>query len=158
MRTYLAIFFLSALASFLATPWARRLAMKFGAVDVPSERKIHAAPTPRFGGIAVFIGFCLPLAFFYLIENRVSEIFKNYETPVAALVLAGAAMLALGIFDDCRGANARKKLSVQIPTALLLYYLGGFRIDVLSNPFGSPLELGWLSLPFSILWVVMITN
>jgi UDP-GlcNAc:undecaprenyl-phosphate GlcNAc-1-phosphate transferase len=158
MRTYLAIFALAALASYLATPWARRLAEKLGALDLPSDRKVHTNPTPRLGGIAVFIGFCLPLGFFYLVENRVSEIFKSYETPVAALVLAGVAMLALGIYDDCKGADARKKLSVQIPAALCLYFIGGFRIDILSNPFGDPIHLGLFSLPFSVLWIVMITN
>jgi UDP-GlcNAc:undecaprenyl-phosphate GlcNAc-1-phosphate transferase len=157
MRTYIAILILSALASFLATPWARKLAQRLGAVDVPSERKIHSQPTPRLGGIAVFIGFCLPLTTFYILQNRVSAIFRNYEKPVGALVLAGIAMLVLGIYDDCRGADARKKFAVQIPAALFLYYFG-FRVDILSNPFGQPIHLGWLSLPFSILWILMITN
>jgi UDP-GlcNAc:undecaprenyl-phosphate GlcNAc-1-phosphate transferase len=157
MRTYIAILILSALGSFLATPWARRLAKKIGAVDQPSDRKIHSQPTPRLGGIAVFFGFCLPFAIFYILQNRVSTIFRNYEKPVLALVLAGIAMLILGIYDDCRGADARKKFAIQIPTALFLYFFG-FRVDILTNPFGAPIHLGWLSLPFSILWIVMITN
>src|SRR3954469_24780250 len=143
MRTYIAILILSALGSFLATPWARRLPKKIGAVDQPSDRKIHSQPTPRLGGIAVFIGFCLPFGIFYILQNRVSAIFRNYEKPVLALVLAGIAMLILGIYDDCRGADARKKFAVQIPAALFLYYFG-FRVDVLSNPFGQPIHLGWL--------------
>jgi UDP-GlcNAc:undecaprenyl-phosphate/decaprenyl-phosphate GlcNAc-1-phosphate transferase len=157
MRTYFAILILSALASFLATPWARKIAEKLGAIDLPSDRKIHAHPTPRLGGIAVFIGFLAPLASFYLWQNRVTAIFRNYEKPVFALVLAGISMLVLGIYDDCRGADARKKFAVQIPAALFLYYFG-FRVDILSNPFGQPIHLGWLGLPFSVLWILMITN
>lgn len=158
MRTYFAIFILAAFGSYLATPWARRLATKLGAMDLPSERKIHKTPTPRLGGVAVFFGFFMPMALFYIIQNRVSTIFLNYETPVAALVLAGVCMLGLGIYDDCRGADARKKLMVQVPAAILLYWLGGFRITVISNPFGGSFELGWLSAPISVLWIVMITN
>jgi UDP-GlcNAc:undecaprenyl-phosphate GlcNAc-1-phosphate transferase len=158
MRTYVAILFLSALVSFLATPIAKWLAAKLGAVDVPSDRKIHLRPTPRLGGIAVFLGFCLPLTTFYILENRVSAIFRDYETSVAVLLLAGVAMLALGIYDDCRGADARKKFAVQIPAALFLFFVGNFRMETLSNPFGAPIHLGWLALPFSILWIVAITN
>src|SRR5256885_11576768 len=157
MRTYFAILILSALASFLATPWARKIAEKLGAIDLPSDGKIHAHPTPRLGGIAVFIGFLAPLASFYLWQNRVTAIFRNYEKPVFGLLLAGISMLALGIYDDCRGADARKKFAVQIPAALFLYYFG-FRVDVLSNPFGQPIHLGWFALPFSVMWIVMITN
>jgi UDP-GlcNAc:undecaprenyl-phosphate GlcNAc-1-phosphate transferase len=158
MRTYFAIFIVAALASFLATPWARRLAQKLGAMDLPSERKIHREPTPRLGGMAVFIGFVVPMACFYIFQNRVSTVFLDYETPVAALVAAGAIMLGLGIYDDCKGADARKKFAVQIPAALILYYFGNFRIDVLSNPFGDPIHLDWLSLPLSLLWILIITN
>lgn len=158
MRTYFAIFVLSALAAYLATPWARRLAQKLGALDLPSDRKVHRSPIPRMGGVAVFIGFCLPLGAFYVFQNRVSTIFRTYETPVAALLIAGVAMLFLGIYDDCKGADARKKLCVQIPAALCLYFFGGYRIDILSNPFGEQIELGLFALPLSVLWVVMITN
>jgi UDP-GlcNAc:undecaprenyl-phosphate GlcNAc-1-phosphate transferase len=37
-------------------------------------------------------------------------------------------------------------------------YFFGFRIDILSNPFGQTIQLGVLSLPFSVLWILMITN
>ena len=39
------------------TPLVTRLAVKWGVVDRPDSRRIHAHPTPRGGGLAVFIGF-----------------------------------------------------------------------------------------------------
>ena len=158
MKTFIGLFFVASLAAFFATPWARRLARYLGALDIPSDRKIHSRITPRLGGVAVFFGFCMPLITFYLIENRVTTIFLDYETPTFALVLAGAMMLALGIYDDCKGADARKKFTVQIIAATFLYFLGNFRIDILSNPFGDPIHLGYFSYPLSVLWMVMITN
>jgi UDP-GlcNAc:undecaprenyl-phosphate GlcNAc-1-phosphate transferase len=157
MRTFIGIFVVAALGAFFATPWARRLAHRLGALDLPSARKIHSKITPRLGGTAVFFGFCAPLLTFYLIENRVTTIFLNYEKATLALVLAGVAMLGLGIYDDCKGADARKKLSVQTLTAAGLFF-AGFKIDIISNPFGAPIQLGWFSLPLSVLWMVMITN
>jgi UDP-GlcNAc:undecaprenyl-phosphate/decaprenyl-phosphate GlcNAc-1-phosphate transferase len=158
MKTYIGIFFVAAVGAFFATPWARRLAKRLGALDTPSDRKIHSQVTPRLGGLAIFFGFSVPLLAFYLVENRVTTIFLNYEIPTFALLGAGVMMLALGIYDDCKGADARKKFTAQILAATALYFLGGFRIDALSNPFGEPLQLGIFSFPFSVLWVVMITN
>src|ERR1700749_4439517 len=47
--------------SWTATLIVRRLAPKFGFVDKPGGRKIHANPKPLGGGIAIFIGVALPL-------------------------------------------------------------------------------------------------
>ncbi len=46
---------------------------------------------------------------------------------------------------------------MQFAVAGLLYQLG-FRIDVLANPFGEPIALGWASLPFTMLWIVGVIN
>ena len=157
MKTYVAILVISALAAFFFTPLMRRLALRFGAIDLPGERKVHQKPMPRFGGLAVFIGFCFPWAGFYLLDNLVTETFQNYEKLFAALMLGASAMLVLGVWDDLRGLNAAQKFSVQILTAVGLYF-AGFQITSLSNPFGAAIVLGAWSLPVSVLWIVGITN
>ncbi|MEW6302085.1 MAG: MraY family glycosyltransferase [Verrucomicrobiota bacterium] len=157
MKTYIATLILSALAAFLLTPLMRRLAFRIGAIDLPGERKVHTEPMARLGGLAVFGGFCFPWIGFYLLDNRVTATFQNYEKMFAALMVGATMMLMLGVYDDVKGLNAPKKFAVQILTAVALYF-GGFQITVLSNPFGDPFQLGWLSLPVSILWIVAITN
>lgn len=156
-KTYLATLVLAGLAAYFSTPFVRQLAVRWGAVDRPGPRKIHAQPMPRLGGLAVFVGFCFPWAGFYLLDNRVTAAFQDYEKLFAALVLGAAAMLGLGIYDDVRGASAPKKLCVQVLVAVGLY-LGGYRIARLSALFGGAVELGWLALPVSVLWMVGITN
>jgi UDP-GlcNAc:undecaprenyl-phosphate GlcNAc-1-phosphate transferase len=156
-KTYLVMLFASALGSFLLTPLARRLAFRWGAVDQPSPRKIHTKPMPRLGGLAVFLGFCLPWGGLYLLHNQVSITFQNYEKLFAALILGAFSMLLLGIYDDIKGANASKKFFVQIATAIALWF-AGYKIEALSNPFGDPIHLGWFSLPISVLWIVGVTN
>lgn len=51
------IAFISAvIISFVMTPWARKLAIKVGALDIPKEsRKIHNKPMPYFGGLAIYV-------------------------------------------------------------------------------------------------------
>lgn len=158
MKTYLVVLVLSSIVAWLLTPWARRVAVLVGAVDHPDEaRKIHSEPMPRLGGLAVFAGFCSPFPLLYLIHNRVSLTFQEYEKMLLALMIASVLMLGLGIYDDMKGAGAWKKFLVQVCAALVLF-LGGFQITELSNPFGKAWTLGPLSLPVTVLWIVGITN
>lgn len=156
-KTYFAILILSALTSAALVPFAQSLASKIGAVDLPNERKIHTAPMPRLGGVAVIAGFFLPWLIFYLLDNRVSLEFQNYEKLLLGLTCCTGLMMALGIYDDTKGADAFKKFVIQSIVALTLYVLG-FRILQISNPFGEPIQLGWLSIPVTALWIVGIVN
>ena len=157
MRTYYAVLVLAAVAAFLATPLVRRLAFRWGAIDLPSVRKVHTEPMPRLGGLAVFAGFWVPWIGLYLVTNRVTEILRTYDKLSLCLALGGSAMLLLGIYDDIKEASARLKFGVQIAVAVGLYS-GGFQITKVSNPFGQALELHWLALPMTVLWIVGITN
>lgn len=156
-KTYLVMFLVSAFGAWVFTPWSIRLARRWGAVDQPSARKVHREPTPRMGGLAVFLGFCLPWAGLYLLDNPVSATFQDFERRFAALVFGAAAMLLLGIYDDIKGANAADKFAGQIGTAVILWW-AGIRIEDIANPWGEPVALGWFSLPISVLWMVGVTN
>ncbi len=157
-RTYLAVLLISAVTSAVATPLAGLLAKRLGAMDLPTPRKIHRIPMPRLGGVAIFLGFCLPLGCLYLVDNSVSSYFRNFEKLTASLVFGAVLMLGLGICDDCRGVNAVKKFLVQILIASLLYLLG-FRIDAFTDPFGErDIQLGLMGFPITIIWIVGVTN
>jgi UDP-GlcNAc:undecaprenyl-phosphate/decaprenyl-phosphate GlcNAc-1-phosphate transferase len=156
-KTYLVMFVLSAVGSFCFTPLARYVAFKWGAVDMPNARKIHKVPMPRLGGVAVFLGFCLPWAGLYLLQNPIALSFRDYERLFAALLLGSTAMFALGVYDDCRGADASKKFLIQLCVATALF-VAGFRIEEITNPWGPDLKLGWFALPVTVLWIVGVTN
>lgn len=158
MKTYLGVLLLAFLSTYFLTPLAKRLAFFLGAVDQPNERKIHKVPMPRLGGVAVFAGFCIPLATLYFLQNRVAYTFLDYEKLIASLMIGATCMMAVGFYDDVKGAGATKKFLVQIAVALGLY-LAGFRITIISNPFGgAPLDLGLFGVPISVFWIVGLTN
>ena len=48
--------------SWLAAWWLRRQAPRWGLIDRPAARKVHAEPTPLGGGLAIWLGVVLPLA------------------------------------------------------------------------------------------------
>lgn len=156
-KTYLLVMLMSGVGGFLLAPLAIRLAFSWGAVDIPNARKVHAKPMPRMGGVAVFLGFCLPWIALYFIDNPVTNTFRDFEKRFAALLGASSAMFLLGIYDDIKGADAPKKLIIQTLAAVGLWS-GGVRIEDLALPWGQSFELGWLSLPITVLWVVGVTN
>ena len=73
MTTILAIFIISLILSLVLTPLAGRLGERFGALDVPGERKVHSSPIPRCGGLAIVAAFLFTLALSTLITTGVSN-------------------------------------------------------------------------------------
>jgi len=158
MRTAVVAFFLSLLCGLILTPIVRRLAHRFGALDhARSSRKIHGRPIPRLGGVAIVIAFYAPLVGLLLFQTSLGDLFVADRDHVIGLFGGGIAIALLGLYDDFRGANAWKKFAVQFGVAGFLYWFG-FQIHEIANPFGEPLPLGWLSLPFTMLWIVGVVN
>lgn len=141
----------AALIALITTPVVRSLAFKVGAVDVPKDnRRMHSRPIPRMGGLAIFLGFLFSVLIYLPLTGQ-----------VRGMLLGSVIIVVLGIFDDIYALGARFKFMVQIIAALCAAF-GGNVITILSNPniFSSNpyWELGILSIPFSVLWIVAITN
>ncbi len=149
---YVVLALLTALViSFLTTPVVKTFAYKVGAIDVPKDaRRMHKVPTPRLGGLAIFIGFMVSILLFVKI------------TPEMKSILLGAVIIVvLGVVDDIMALPAMLKFVVQI-VAASIPATHGVVIQAFSNPniFSDDLYwvLGWLSLPFTVIWIVAITN
>lgn len=141
----------AALVALITTPVVRSLAVRMGAVDVPKDgRRMHDHPIPRMGGLAIFFGFILSVL-----------IFQTLTPALRGMLLGSVIIVVLGILDDIYALPALPKFLVQIVAALVAV-LEGNRIEFLSNPnifSKEPFwELGWLSIPISVLWIVAITN
>eukprot|EP01031_Cornospumella_fuschlensis_P015680 gene15680-19161_t len=121
-------------------------------MDAPDgRRKLHDRPVLRIGGAPIFISLLIGLVI-SIITNRLE--WSNWMP----LILCNALIFSVGFADDLKPLGARVKLIGQIGTALILFALG-LSIDVLSNPFGGGgLQLGWWSLPLTLLWLVAIPN
>ncbi len=158
MRTAAVAFLLSAAVAAIATPIVRRIAVHFGLLDrARDSRRVHGHPVPRLGGLAIMAGFYTPLLALLFHETSVGQIFYGRARAAVALMAAGLVIGALGVYDDLRTTNARKKLAVQVPLAVFLYF-AGFRINEIALPFGLTLQLGWLAIPFTVFWVVGVIN
>ncbi len=155
--TGLLTFGVSALVTLALTPVAIRVAHRFGIVDRPGPRKVHRIPIPRIGGVVVFVGFACGLAF-AVFTTGYANLLPVRTGYWGALAACAVGMLLLGLVDDVVGVSFRGKFAFQI-LASLVVWTAGFRIAVLTHPLDvHRIELGWLSLPITVLWIVGITN
>ena len=156
MAIVVAALLLAMVVTMVSMPLVRRLAVRMGAIDMPgvagtdSERHLHTTPTPRMGGLAIFLGFYCSMAAFVTINPQQS-----------AMLLGAAVIVLLGMVDDVRGLSAKVKLAVQIVAAVIAVS-GGSVINYVSVPTwiseSGHLNLGWLSVPVTVVWIVLITN
>jgi UDP-GlcNAc:undecaprenyl-phosphate/decaprenyl-phosphate GlcNAc-1-phosphate transferase len=145
MAGYIVIFFVALTVSTLATPIARRVAIRLGVVDMPGARKIHASPIPLLGGAAVYLAFVL--AVLLLGGDHPPGFLRQ---PVA-IVVGGTLVAAVGFWDDSRGKRLGPlpKLVAEFLGAAILIW-AGVQVEFLHQP--------ELNVAVTVLWVVGITN
>ncbi len=129
-------------------PWVRGWARDIGLVDKPNSRKVHDGLIPLIGGIVVFPVFMISL----LIAGFPIE--KHW-----ALFLAITIMLITGVIDDRHEIRSWIKFAIQFVAAFLIVVPGGAQVFQLGNLFGfGDVGLDFMSLPFSIIAVVLLIN
>jgi UDP-GlcNAc:undecaprenyl-phosphate/decaprenyl-phosphate GlcNAc-1-phosphate transferase len=151
--------FIAAFAvTFVATPLVRRFVVAAGAIDHPSDRRVHPKATPTMGGLAMYAGFLAALAL-----SRFIPFFKevNEATPEPLAALVGCTlMVGLGAIDDTRGTTPISKITAQIfiAGAIVLF---GVQFAYFWFPFvkNGPVVLsGDLPAILTIAWVVVVAN
>lgn len=147
MQEGLLAFGVALVASLGLTAPVRRLALRIGMVDRPGARKIHQAPIPLLGGLAIYAGFLLAV-----LLTADSAVWTQ-----TAAVLAGATLLAtVGILDDRGLLHHQIKLFVAMPLAGLILLASGVRANVFSLFLPEPAG-AWADAALTVLWVVGIT-
>lgn len=63
MRSYLWVFFISLGLSYVGTFIVSIIVRKIGILDYPDERKIHLKPTPRLGGVPIYIAYVVAITY-----------------------------------------------------------------------------------------------
>ena len=119
MREYLVTLLLAAALCYVITPFVRTLAIKVGAVAHIRTRDIHTTPTPRWGGLAMW----LSMSATFLIVGNLELVGKSFGNDAQGIFLAGTFLVLLGMADDRYELDAITKLAGQALAAgiLLLY-------------------------------------
>jgi len=158
---------MSFIVAYGVTPWVIKLAWKLGLIDDPKKnlhpKVIHTKPTPRAGGLAVFITILVSSILFLTVDKHLVGI------------LAGAAVLTItGIMDDKYNLNPYTRLAIQF-LAASMPIISGIGIAFVTNPLGGGIiDLSYprlaiellgqtrtiwiLSDLFALFWIVTLIN
>ncbi|MHB8882834.1 MAG: glycosyltransferase family 4 protein [Thermodesulfovibrionales bacterium] len=119
---------------------ARPIAYTFQILDIANARKVHADPTPRTGGVMIFISFLIML-------------------PLSGLntwwyVLSLIAIFALGLWEDTTRIRPLMRLFGQVVISAFFVIFGAIYMTNYGI-FSMPVTL---ALPFTIFCIVGVTN
>jgi len=123
-------------------------------------RDVHEGNIPRLGGIGILFGLLATIICFEWIplEDRGVEWPSINENSVQVLYLGSVAAWSLGLLDDVFNLKPRWKIIAQLTLGFVIV-LSGFRIQFIDLPFtGMNTDIGYLSWPVTILWIVGVMN
>ena len=142
MIYYFIIFCISLFVAFLFTILAKNIAPSIGAIDKPSDIKIHKKTIPRLGGLAIYVAFLISMIFIYYFKNNLYFISKN---KMVGVFVGGTIVFLTGLIDDTITVKASYKLLFQAIAASVLFFYG-IRMNLFPNL--------WISYIFTIIYVV----
>ncbi len=132
--------------SMVLIPLMSRLAPRLGLVDVPSQRKVHAAPIPRVGGVGIVVGSLVPLMLL-LAPDKLSQ----------AYVYGASVLFLFGLWDDVFEIGHYPKFIGQVVAALIVILYGD--LYVVRFPFVPGGEISPdLGIPFTLVAIVGMIN
>ena len=154
MKVYLILMAIAALLTYVTTPAMRHLAFRTGAVTAVRARDVHKTPTPRLGGVAIFLGIGCGIVFASAIPF-LDPVFNKSNSAWA--VLAGAALVcALGVADDIWDLDWMAKLGGQVLAALVMAWGG---VQLVTVPIaGVTIGSSYVSLVATVVVVVIAIN
>ncbi|MCS6829741.1 MAG: MraY family glycosyltransferase [Armatimonadota bacterium] len=160
MRIAFFTFLIAMVLAALVTPVVRKFAVRSGVMDQPDERRVHREPTPRWGGIAIYLAFWMavvPIAFWWSI----------WSDALTAILVLGTVIALFGMIDDRVQVAPVWQMVVLLGAGMALT-LFGIRIEGVTHPLAPLmpgeyrpeywLPLGLWSLPVTALWVFVVTK
>jgi UDP-GlcNAc:undecaprenyl-phosphate/decaprenyl-phosphate GlcNAc-1-phosphate transferase len=139
---------LAVVVSALVIPLARRLAPRFGLVDMPDARKVHAVPIPRVGGWGITLGILLPLLLVFPPD------------PLLQSFLIGCVILfVFGVWDDARTIGHWPKFAGQLAAVAVVVFYGDLWVSRMPFIDGAiPASVGKPFTMFALIGVINAIN
>ena len=144
----------------LATPQVRRLALKVGVLDAVGDRRMHAEPKPRIGGIAVYLGlvFALFVSIGFALHTTLFHS-ANDTQDFFGLLFGGTLIMLVGVWDDIMGMRPRNKFIAQIVVAIVSmiygFHIPGFEIPGSGKYVNLP---PYIDYPITLVWFLGLLN
>ncbi|MDF1479980.1 MraY family glycosyltransferase [Leifsonia sp. H3M29-4] len=154
MRYYVLVAGISALVTFGLSFVIFKLSIKYRLYPKIRERDVHSRPTPRLGGVAMFLGIALAI----LVASQLSNFHIVFGEPHAVIGIAAAALVIvlIGVADDIWDLDWLTKLAGQIIAAGLIAWQG---VQISTLPIGGQTIVSpYVSLILTVLAIVLVMN
>lgn len=153
---------ISFLLGILIIPRIVNLAMRLHLYDNPDARKVHKKPIPRIGGVTFLPIAIISLAFvlvpYLRLDTNQTELWAGMQIQHLLAYLSGALLIYIvGLYDDVYTASYRVKFIVQIIAGSLLCISGLWVANFSNVCFVNEVPF-WIGMPFTVFFVVYVTN
>jgi UDP-GlcNAc:undecaprenyl-phosphate GlcNAc-1-phosphate transferase len=152
---YVAAGALSAVVTFVLSTVIAKLGMKYRLYPAIRERDVHKRPTPRLGGIAMFLGVLTA----FIVASQLPQFHLIFAKPGPIFAILGSALIIvlIGVADDIWDLDWVTKLTGQIIAAGLLAWQG---VQLTSLPIvgGIILLSSYSGLIITVLAIVLVMN
>lgn len=140
----------------LVLAWAIwRISLKYKLYPGIRERDVHKTPTPRLGGIAMYLGVVAAFAV-SAAHPFFSIIWTDPQQPIA-LLAATSLIVIVGVADDLLDLDWMIKLGAQFVAAGIIAWFGELQIYALPIG-GMTVWSGWFSFLLTVFSIVIVMN
>ncbi|MBS1706332.1 MAG: undecaprenyl/decaprenyl-phosphate alpha-N-acetylglucosaminyl 1-phosphate transferase [Armatimonadetes bacterium] len=143
------------------TPVIRKFAIKQGAIDDPArdDRRVHKEPTPRWGGMAIYLGLLGSLA----IVLPFAYPQRPFPTYLLAVLILGALITVNGALDDLYQFSAKIQALILLAVGIAVQFffdpVGRVQIQGMVFPAGSQwTSFGWIAIPLTAFYIFIVTK
>lgn len=138
----------TSILSLIITPFVRRAAFIVGATDAPNARRMNKKVMPSMGGLSIYLSFFIAVFFIQRITSSI----------LVPFFVASTIIILTGIIDDIKEISPKAKLSGILIAAIIIFYWAEIRMDSVTLPLLGNVDMGIVSLPFTVVWILGITN
>lgn len=155
MIQYVFTILLTALVTFVLAWAVWRVSLRFRLYPGIRDRDVHTTPTPRLGGVAMFLGIVAAIA--ASAPNPYFSIIWADPVPVLSILGATLLIVVIGVADDLWDLDWMVKLAAQFLAAGIIAWFG--ELQIYSLPIGG-LTVGssWVSFTLTVFSIVIVMN
>ncbi|WP_022881689.1 MraY family glycosyltransferase [Gryllotalpicola ginsengisoli] len=113
-----------------------KVALRFKLYPAIRERDVHTRPTPRLGGVAMFLGVLIAFGAAFVVASHFPLLQVVFADPKPVLGILGGSLLivVIGVIDDVIDLDWMTKLAGQFVAAGIVAWFG---VQILSFPVGG---------------------
>lgn len=151
---YLAVASISAIVTYVLAVLTWKLSSKYRLYPKIRARDVHTRPTPRLGGVAMFLGMLVA----FLVASRIASFSIVFSEPgkVVGLLAAATIIVLIGVADDIWDLDWLTKLAGQIIAAGVLAWQG---VQISTLPIGGQTIVSpYVSLIITVFAIVLVMN